>query len=96
MRYFARRIVFFLLTLWAAVTLNFLIPRLQPGDPAEAIVRKLAGKNKPIDPAQVEAVRAMLGTPDGNIFEQYFDYLGKLVRGDFGVSYTYFPYTVTT
>ena len=35
MRYFARRIGFFFLTLWAAVTLNFIIPRLQPGDPGQ-------------------------------------------------------------
>lgn len=95
MRYFVRRLVFFFLTLWAAITLNFFIPRLQPGDPAEAIVRKIVGQNKPIDPAQVEAMRAMLGTPDGNIFEQYVTYLGNLVRGEFGVSASYFPYTVT-
>ncbi|HEX6291898.1 MAG TPA: ABC transporter permease [Herpetosiphonaceae bacterium] len=94
MRYFIRRILFFLLTLWAAITLNFFIPRLQPGDPAEAIVRKIAGQNRAIDPAQVAAIRAMLGTPDGNLFQQYVDYLGNLVRGEFGVSSSYFPYTV--
>jgi len=44
MRYFIRRFLFFLLTLWAAVTLNFIIPRLQPGDPAESIVRQMWGK----------------------------------------------------
>ncbi|MGI8404724.1 MAG: ABC transporter permease, partial [Thermomicrobiales bacterium] len=37
MVYFLRKVAFFLLTLWAAVTLNFLIPRVQGGDPAEAI-----------------------------------------------------------
>lgn len=95
MRYFIRRIMFFLLTLWAAITLNFFIPRLQPGDPAEAIVRKIVGQNKPIDPAQIAAVRAMLGTPDGNVFQQYVDYMGNLVRGEFGVSSSYFPYSVT-
>jgi peptide/nickel transport system permease protein len=95
MLYFIRRIIFFLLTLWAAITLNFLIPRLQPGDPAEAIVRKIVGQNQPIDPAQVAAMRAMLGTPDGSLFSQYIDYLGAMARGQFGVSYTYFPYTVT-
>jgi len=95
MRYFVRRILFFLLTLWAAITLNFLIPRLQPGDPAEAIVRKIAGQNQPVDPAQVAAMRAMLGTPTGNLFQQYVDYLGHLARGEFGVSSSYFPYTVT-
>lgn len=61
MRYFARRIGFFLATLWAAVTLNFVIPRLQPGDPAEVMVRKLAGKDAQLDPAAVRAMRAMLG-----------------------------------
>ncbi|MDI3418725.1 ABC transporter permease [Streptomyces luteolus] len=95
MRYFLRRLGFFLVTLWAAVTLNFLIPRLQPGDPAEAIVSRLAGQSQAVDPAQVEAVRKMLGTPDGNLLQQYGDYLSAVVAGDFGVSYTYFPYTVT-
>ncbi|MBE3559295.1 MAG: ABC transporter permease [Ktedonobacteraceae bacterium] len=94
MRYFIRRFLFFVLTLWTAVTLNFIIPRLQPGDPAEAIVRKLIGQNKPMDPAQVQAVRLMLGIPGGNIFQQYIDYLGTLVRGNFGISYSNFPYTV--
>src|SRR5215207_9567725 len=94
MRYFVRRILFFLLTLWAAITLNFIIPRLQPGDPAEAIARKIAGQNQPVDPAQIAAVRAMLGTPEGNMFQQYIEYLGHLVRGEFGVSSFYFPYTV--
>lgn len=95
MRYFARRIGFFLATLWAAVTLNFVIPRLQPGDPAEVMVRKLAGKDAQLDPAAVKAMRAMLGAPGGNLFQQYVDYLKALSHGKFGISYTYFPYPVT-
>ena len=94
MRYFARRILFFLLTLWAAVTLNFLIPRLQPGDPADAMVRKLVGQSRQIDPAQVKAIQAMLGTPNTGLLQQYVDYLKSLLHLDFGVSYTYFPYSV--
>lgn len=95
MVYFARRVAFFVATLWAAVTLNFLIPRLQPGDPAEAMVSRLAGKTATVDPAQVQAVRVMLGAPEGNLFQQYGHYLGAMLHGDFGVSYTYFPYTVS-
>src|SRR5689334_797778 len=94
MRYFIRRILFFLLTLWAAVTLNFIIPRLQPGDPAESIVRQMVGQNKSIDPAQLQAIRTMLGVPNGNIFQQYLDYLNSLVHLNFGLSYSYFPYSV--
>lgn len=95
MVYYARRIGFFLLTLWAAITLNFLIPRIQGGDPAEAIVSRLTGQSQAIDPRQVEAIRLMLGTPDEPLLQQYFDYLGTVVRGEFGVSYSYFPYTVS-
>ncbi len=95
MIYFVRRFAVFLLTLWAAITLNFVIPRLQPGDPAERIVRRLNPDSRTVDPNQVEAVRKMLGLPDTNIFEQYLQYLQTLVRGEFGVSYSYFPFTVT-
>lgn len=95
MKYFARRIGYFLLTLWAAITLNFLIPRLQPGDPAELMIRQLSGRDSEIDPARIEAMRIMLGQPEGNLFQQYLAYLGQLARGDFGYSYTYFPAEVT-
>lgn len=96
MKYFARKIGFFLLTLWAVVTLNFLIPRLQPGDPATKMVQRLAGKDAALDPAQVKAMRAMLGTPDGSLISQYGGYLDQLVHGEFGLSYTYYPFPVTT
>lgn len=96
MLYFLRKIAFFVLTLWAAITLNFLIPRLQPGDPAEAILRRLnKGTVTAVDPAQLEAIRTMLGISGENIFVQYGQYLGAIFRGEWGVSYTYFPYSVT-
>ena len=76
MGYFLRRTGFFLATLWAAITLNFLIPRLQPGDPAEAMVSRLTGKSEAVDPTQVEAIRKLLGAPEGNLLTQYWDYLG--------------------
>ena len=38
MRYVLRRAGFFLLTLWAAVTLNFFLPRMMPGNPAIAMM----------------------------------------------------------
>jgi peptide/nickel transport system permease protein len=95
LKYFLRKFGFFLLTLWAVVTLNFLIPRLQPGDPAEIMVQSLAGKDAQLNQAQVQAMRAMLGTPEGSLFSQYVDYLKHLLHGDFGLSYTYYPYKVT-
>jgi peptide/nickel transport system permease protein len=95
MKYYARKIGFFLATLWAVITLNFLIPRLQPGDPAELMIKKLVGKDAQLDPAQVQAMRAMLGAPTGSLFSQYIEYVKQLVHGNFGLSYFYFPYKVT-
>lgn len=95
MAYFARKILFFILTLWAAATLNFIIPRIQGGDPAEAIVQRIVGSNQSVDPRQVEAIRLMLGVPDAPLWQQYIDYLGSIMRGEFGISYSYMPYTVT-
>lgn len=93
MAYYLRKIGYFVLTLWAAVTLNFIIPRLQPGDPAEIMVRQLNGEGE-IDPAQVAAVKAMLGYSDDNVFVAYWEYLQQLASGDLGISFTYFPYPV--
>jgi peptide/nickel transport system permease protein len=95
MKYYLRKLGFFVLTLWAVVTLNFIIPRVQPGDPAEIMVQKLAGKNAQIDQAQVQAMRDMLGTPTGSMFTQYVQYLGQLLRGNLGLSYNYYPFKVT-
>ena len=36
MRQLLRRIVFYIVALWASVTINFIIPRLAPGNPALA------------------------------------------------------------
>jgi len=44
MRYLLRRAGFFLLTLWAAVTLNFFLPRMMPGNPAIAMMGKFRGR----------------------------------------------------
>ena len=38
MSYALRRLEFFAITLWAALTLNFILPRLMPGSPAEAML----------------------------------------------------------
>jgi peptide/nickel transport system permease protein len=95
MKYYARKIGFFFATLWAVITLNFLIPRLQPGDPAELMIQKLVGKDAQLDPAQVQAMRVMLGAPTGSLSSQYVEYVRQLAHGNFGLSYFYFPYKVT-
>ncbi|TFD47721.1 ABC transporter permease [Cryobacterium frigoriphilum] len=93
MRFVLTKIGLLLLTLWAAVTLNFLLPRLMPGSPADAALAKLA-QNGPVSPATKAAIEAQLGVPTGSMFDQYLQYLGNVATFDFGVSYTFFPQPV--
>jgi peptide/nickel transport system permease protein len=95
-RYYTRKIGFYLVALWAAVTLNFLIPRLMPGNPVDALMAKLAQRGGAVDPAVRRAYELMLGTNDGQpLPRQYLGYLGNLLHGDFGISVSEFPAKVS-
>lgn len=90
-----RKIGFYLVALWAAVTLNFFIPRALPGSPVDAVLAKLALRG-PVDPHAREAIEVMLGADnDRSLIQEYFAYLGGLFTGDLGVSVTYFPTPVS-
>ncbi|MVN85619.1 ABC transporter permease subunit [Deinococcus sp. HMF7620] len=89
MPYLLRKFLFLLLTLWAAVTLNFVLPRLVPGDPIGAMLAKYQGK---LDPSAVDALTVAYGLNDqGSLLTQYGTYLGHMLRGDFGRSIGQFP-----
>ncbi|MFI1966393.1 ABC transporter permease [Streptomyces pathocidini] len=94
-RILLRRIGFYLGTAAVAITLNFVIPRLMPGDPASVILTKM-GQKEQISPATEASIRALFGMPDTSLWQQYLDYLGQLAHLDFGTSITYFPTPVST
>jgi peptide/nickel transport system permease protein len=94
MTYALRKLGLFVLTLWAAITLNFILPRLMPGSPTDAAIAKLA-QNGPVSAATRAAIEAQLGTPQGNVVEQYFGYLHQVLTLNFGISYTFYPQSVS-
>ncbi|NUP47686.1 MAG: ABC transporter permease [Catenulispora sp.] len=84
MRYLLRRLGFFVLTLWAAVTLNFFLPHFMPGSPVNSLRAATRGK---VPDAELEKILASYGfKPHANLFSQYLDYFGKIFTGNFGVS----------
>jgi peptide/nickel transport system permease protein len=93
-RYLLRKVVLFIVTLWAAITLNFILPRLMPGSPVDAALGKLASAGVPITNAERRAVEIQLGVPHANLFTQYWDYLRNLVTLRFGTSYSFPSETV--
>ncbi|HCG00102.1 MAG TPA: peptide ABC transporter permease [Chloroflexi bacterium] len=93
MRFILRRIGFYIAALWIAVTLNFLIPRLMPGDPASTMFAQAQGK---MSADQLKALKASLGYSSDNIFRQYLTYLWNMAHGNLGLSFSHFPVPVKT
>jgi peptide/nickel transport system permease protein len=95
-RYVAQKVGFYAVALFAALTLNFFIPRLLPGDPVDILLAKMQQKG-PVSEATVTSLRLLLGSDsDEPLFSQYVQYLGNLARGDLGISVSYFPAGVST
>ena len=95
MKYYLSKLGFFLLTLWAAITLNFLIPRLQPGRPAEIIVKRLAGTVRPSTQLRSRRSGPCSAPRTAPCGSQYWTISSELVQGNLGFSFTYFPFPVT-
>jgi peptide/nickel transport system permease protein len=89
MRFVLRRAGFFLLTLWAAVTLNFFLPRMMPGNPAIAMMGKFRGR---ISGQALVSLETIFGVnTHQSLPVQYWHYLGDMATGNFGTSLFYFP-----
>ncbi len=91
MKFIFTRLGFYLSAFWVAITLNFLLPRLMPGDPATHLFVSLQGK---MSQESLELIKKAYGM-DGTLWEQYFRYIGKIFQGDFGISTTNFPAPVS-
>ena len=82
MRYLTRRGGLFLVTLWAALTVNFIIPRVMPGNEAQAVLATFRN----INPAAVHALEIQFGVNSHqSVLSAYFQYLGHTVTGHLGV-----------
>jgi peptide/nickel transport system permease protein len=95
-RYFVRKLGFYAVALWAALTLNFLIPRLLPGNPVDILLAKLQQRGGTITPETRRAYELLLGGDTSQpLIAQYGSYLVNVFRGDLGVSVSYFPAPVS-
>jgi len=94
-KYFLNKALWFLVTLVAAFILNFVLPRLMPGDPVAAIVARMAqGMSNAIGVQRIyEQYTELFGT-NRPMLEQFVIYVGNVFRGDFGYSFSQYPRTV--
>ena len=85
MRTLLRKFGFYVLAAWAAVTINFFLPRMLPGNALQALLSTM--RSAPIRPDQLKALEAQYGMSGGKgLFSEYGSYLVRLLHGDLGVS----------
>lgn len=95
MRHVIRRIGIYLLAIWAALTINFFLPRLSPGNPAEVVYNRLS-QHGAVSPATLKALEIQFGVNTTDpLWVQYIAYLNNLLHGNLGISTNYYPDTVT-
>jgi len=94
MSFILRRLGFYVVAAWVALTVNFFLPRWVPGNAVEAIMSKFPGT---LQPAAYHALEAMLGIGHGgSIWHQYGSYLVDVLHLNFGISSSEFPAHVST
>jgi peptide/nickel transport system permease protein len=81
-RFILKRLGLALVTLWILSVIVFLAAQVLPGDPARAILGPLAA------PSAVHVLDHQLGT-DQPLITQYTTWIGHLLTGNLGTSYTY-------
>jgi peptide/nickel transport system permease protein len=93
--YFSKKLVWFTITFIVAFMLNFILPRLMPGDPVAVIVARMAqGMNNASGVQAIyEQYTELFGT-NKPMLTQFIIYMRNVVNGDFGFSFSQYPRTV--
>ena len=94
-KFFIYRIIYFVILFFIILTIGFILPRLIPGNPAEAVIARISASGGFVSPTLLKAIDLELGISHQPIYIQYFSYIGNLFRGNFGVSVIYFPEPVS-
>jgi len=93
-RLLLRRLFFYAVTAFVAITLDFLIPHLVPGDPVQAVIASKAGA---IPPRATESLYAQFGiNVHEGLWSQYLHYWNMILHGNLGLSLSQYPATVGT
>ncbi len=92
-KYFRRKLGIYLLTFFFAVTLDWAIPRMIPGNPVDTLVSRFSSMPQEARQQTVEYYNRVFGL-EKSVFEQYLNYWKELFKGNLGISITMYPRTV--
>jgi peptide/nickel transport system permease protein len=93
MPFIVRRVIFYLVAAWVALTINFFIPRAMPGNAVESVMSKFPN----LQPSAYKALEALLGVGHpGSLWDQYWAYLDNVFHFNFGTDVTNYPASVAS
>jgi len=95
MRWFLRRLAFYVFAIWVALTINFLLPRLMPGSPLAGLLQHLTPSQLSANPGILQTYQALLGGGHHSIWHDYVTYLHRVASFDFGISTSNYPTPVS-
>ena len=94
-RYFARKFATYVLAFWFAATIDWLIPRLMPGDPVQAYLNKFStGAGGTVAPGPWQNLYRVFSKAFGlnvPLWDQYWHFWDGILHGNLGVSIYDFP-----
>src|SRR5947209_17740890 len=95
MRWFLRRLGFYLFATWVALTITFLLPRLMPGDPIGGVLQHLSPAQIQANPGIIRVYQQLLGGGHQTIWQAYWQYLHRVATMNFGISTSNYPTKVS-
>ncbi|MCI8614539.1 ABC transporter permease [Parablautia intestinalis] len=94
-KYYGQKIIWYLITLFFAIILNFVLPRLMPGDPVAGIAAgAVSGMTDATAIQKVYEEYAEKFGVNKPMIVQFGMWAGNALKGDFGVSFSQYPRTV--
>jgi peptide/nickel transport system permease protein len=95
MRWFLRRLAFYVFATWVALTLTFLLPRLMPGSPIAGILQHLTPSQIQANPGIIQTYETLFGGSHQSIWQAYGQYLHRVATLNFGISTSNYPTKVS-
>jgi len=95
MRWFLRRLAFYVFATWVALTLTFLLPRLMPGSPIAGILQHLSPSQIQANPGIIQTYETLFGGGHQSIWQAYVQYLHRVTTLNFGISTSNYPTKVS-
>ena len=94
-KYLAKKLITYGITLFAAVTIDWTIPHLMPGDPIQTLMATLQVSNEKTYWAIYNSIAKAFRT-DLPLWKQYYYFWSLLLHGNLGFSIINYPTKVTT